>query len=96
MPDYVCPAHLTADFRLDFRRDALSALDAAVNASADAVQFDLREVVEIDASGLGVLILIHKRARERGLRTRLVNVPGLVEKLFEETHMASLFDIVRD
>ena len=96
MPAFVCPAHLTADSRLDFRRDAIEALDAAVASNAEAVELDLRNVVEIDASGLGVLILIHKRARERGLRTQLINVPGIVEKLFEETHMGPLFDIVRE
>ncbi len=96
MPVLVCPAHLTADNRLDFRRDALNALEAAIVENADAVELDLSNVVEIDASGLGVFILIHKRARERGLRTRMHNVPGIVEKLFEETHMGPLFDIVRD
>lgn len=96
MPAFVCPAHLTADNRLDFRRDALDALEAAILESADAVELDLVDVVEIDASGLGVLILLHKRARERGMRIRMLRVPGVVEKLFEETHMGALFDIVRE
>lgn len=95
MPALVCPAHLTADYRLDFRRDALNALEAAIVENAEAVELDLRDVVEIDASGLGVLILLHKRARERGLRTKMHNVPGVVEKLLEETHMGPLFDIIR-
>jgi anti-anti-sigma factor len=51
--------------------------------------------VEIDASGLGVLILLQKRARERGLRTRLLNVPGMVERLLDATRLEPLFEVVR-
>jgi hypothetical protein len=43
----------------------------------------------------GVLILLQKRAREVGMRTRLVQVPGIVEQLFEDTRLAPLFEIVR-
>ena len=50
---------------------------------------------EIDASGLGVLILLQKRARERGLRTRLLNVPGTVERLLDATRLEPLFEVVR-
>lgn len=90
-----CSAHLTAEHRLDFRRDVLNALEAASAAGESAVVLDLSAVIEIDASGLGVFILLQKRARERGLRTRLLHVPGVVEKLLEETRMGPLFDIVR-
>lgn len=92
----VCPPRLTTEHRVDFRRDALHALDAAMAVGARAVTLDLGAVVEIDASGLGVLILLQKRAREVGLRTRLVQVPGVVEQLFEDTRMAPLFDIIRE
>ena len=96
MTPLICAAHLTADHRLDFRRDALNALEAASAAGESAVTLDLSAVVEIDASGLGVLILLQKRARERGMRTRLIGVPSLVEQLFEATRMGPLFDIVRN
>jgi len=59
------------------------------------VDVDLGATVEIDASGLGVLILLQKRARERGLVTRLVNVPSLVKQLLAETKLAPLFDVER-
>lgn len=95
MTPLVCSAHLTAESRLDFRRDVLNALEAASAAGESAVVLDLSGVVEIDASGLGVLILLQKRARERGLRTRLLSVPSIVETLFEDTRMGPLFDIVR-
>jgi anti-anti-sigma factor len=91
----VCSPRLTSEHRVEFRRDALHALDAAMAIGAQSVTLDLGAVVEVDASGLGVLILLQKRAREVGMRTRLVQVPGIVEQLFEDTRLAPLFEIVR-
>ena len=95
MAPYVCPSHLTTESRVAFRTDALDALDAAFVAGATVVSLDLSAVVDMDASGLGVLILLQKRARERHMRVRLYHVPGLVERLFDDTRMGPLFDIVR-
>lgn len=95
MPVLLCPAHLTADTRVEFRAMALDALEAALAVAAPTVTLDLGAVVDIDASGLGVLILLQKRARERHVRVRLLNVPSAVERLFDETRMAPLFEIVR-
>ncbi len=93
MTPYVCPPHLTTDSRVEFRTRALEALDAAIADGASAVVLDLAAVVDIDASGLGVLILLQKRARERALRVRLLNVPRPVEQLLAETRMGPLFDL---
>ncbi len=88
----VAPPRLTAEHRLEFRREALEMLEAAVRTGASVVEVDLSALVEIDASGLGVLILLQKRAREAGLRTRLLRVPGLVTALLESTRLNLLFD----
>ncbi len=90
-----CPSHLTADTRVAFRTQALDALDVALAGQSSTVTLDLAAVVEIDASGLGVLILLQKRAREHRVRVSLLNVPGPVERLLDETRMAALFEIVR-
>lgn len=95
MTPLVCPTHLTAEHRIEFRRDALNALESAFEAGESTVVLDLGGVVSIDASGLGVLILLQKRARERKMRISLLAVPSIVEKLFEDTRMGPLFDIVR-
>jgi len=95
MAPLACPPHLTTDSRVEFRAQALDALDAAAAAGAPAVELSLGAVVEIDASGLGVLILLQKRARERNMRVRLHAVPSTVERLLDETRMGPLFDIVR-
>jgi anti-anti-sigma factor len=96
MSALVCSPYLTAEHRLDFRRDVLNALEAATAEGKSRVTLDLSGVVEIDASGLGVLILLQKRARERGLRTQLIAVPSIVEMLLDETRMGPLFEISRN
>lgn len=95
MTTYVCPPHLTTDSRVEFRTRVLEALENAVSEAAPTVTLDLGTVVEIDASGLGVLILLQKRAREQHVRVRLLNVPRAVEQLLDETRMGPLFEIVR-
>jgi len=91
----VAPSRLTAEYRLDFRRAVLEALEQSVRDGGGLVELDLRGTIEIDASGLGVLILLQKRARERGIVVRLHNVPGTVEQLLDATRLGPLFDIVR-
>lgn len=95
MTPIIAPPRLTTEHRLDFRRVVLEGLESASSRGAQAVEVDLGPAVEIDASGLGVLILLQKRARERGLRTRLLNVPGTVERLLDATRLEPLFEVVR-
>ena len=92
----LAPNKLTAESRLDFRRAVLEALEAAIRAGAKSVEIDLGATTEVDASGLGVLILLQKRARERGLAVRLLKVPSKVDELLDSTRLGALFEIVRD
>lgn len=92
----LAPSRLTAEQRLDFRRAVLEALEQSVRSGAKSVDIDLGATLEVDASGLGVLILLQKRARERGLAVRLLKVPSAVLDLLESTRLAPLFEIARD
>jgi len=92
---FAAPSLLTTDHRLEFRRFALEALEIAASSGQKVVEFNLGAVIEIDASGLGVLILTQKRARERGMRLRLVDVPMAVGALLDATRLEPLFDLVR-
>ena len=94
VPSLVAPFRLTSDHRLDFRRASLEALAAAAQAGEPAVSIDLTRTIELDASGLGVLVLLQKRARERGLRTRLVNPARAVREMLQLTRLDSLFELV--
>lgn len=93
--EFAAPRLLTTDHRLAFRQFVLDALDISARAGARQVELNLGGVVEIDASGLGILLLAQKRARELGLRLRLVDVPRSVIALLDATRMGPLFDIIR-
>src|SRR5688572_26611811 len=73
----VAPEKLIAATRAEFRANALAHL-AALGAKATAMVIDFGNTAEIDTSGLGVLVLIQKRAKERGLPTRLRRTPERV------------------
>jgi len=88
----VAPSRLTAEFRLEFRRAVLEALEVAARNGAKRVTLDLAMTVEMDASGLGVLVLLQKRARERGLGTRLVHAPRAIVEMLQLTRLDSLFE----
>ncbi|MBL8998381.1 MAG: STAS domain-containing protein [Gemmatimonadales bacterium] len=92
MQPLFAPARLNADNRLEFRRLVLEQLENAAHEGADTIDVDLGGTVEMDASGLGVLVLLQKRARERGLRTRLVHTPRPVFETLRLTRLDALFE----
>jgi hypothetical protein len=49
---------------------------------------------DVDASGLGILVLVQKRARERGLSTRLLNTQHNIRSLLALTKLEGLFEFV--
>ena len=91
--DVAAPAHLIAPSRLLFRRLGLEAVERAAASSASAVVIDMAAVESIDSSGLGVLVLLYKRATERGLRVALRAVPAHVRELLDLTRLSPLFDL---
>lgn len=88
----IAPVRLISDHRLEFRRTALEALERAAESGASAVEVDMSACVELDASGLGVLVLLQKRARERDLCTRLLHVTRPVRLMIAITRLESLFE----
>ncbi len=94
-PDQVvlqAPERLVSEHRLDFRRDALERLMKAAAEGAQRITIDLRDTREVDASGLGVLVLLQKRARESFLSTRLTHTPPTVRHLLHLTQLEGLFE----
>ena len=55
---------------------------------------DLAQTVEIDASGLGLLVFIQKRAKERGVSTILRRAPERVRNLLKLTMLDFLFELI--
>ena len=88
----IAPERLIAATRGEFRIAVLAYLEKQ-GPGASAITIDLRNTVELDASGLGILVLIQKRAKERGLSTRLRQTPERVRNLLKLTMLDFLFEL---
>jgi len=89
----VTPDRLVADTRLEFRRTALEYLDRATRRNATRLILEMGGTTEIDASGLGVLVLLQKRARERMVATRLLHAHAAVKQMLQLTKLDYLFEM---
>lgn len=88
------PHRLVAETRVDFRCAALDFVGRAGELGSGALTIDLRSTRDVDASGLGILVLVQKKARERGLVTRLAGVPERIRGLLRLTKLEGLFEFV--
>lgn len=88
------PSRLVAETRVDFRCAALDSLERAGDVGSPLLAIDMGETRDVDASGLGILVLVQKRARERGLSTRLLNTQHNVRSLLALTKLEGLFEFV--
>jgi ABC-type transporter Mla MlaB component len=90
----VAPASLTEDIRFAFRRDAMAHLDNEIARGATVMRVDFRATRQIDASGLGVLVLLEKRAREVGLPVQLVGTSPVIRDALRAARIEHLFQFV--
>lgn len=88
----LAPERLIAATRGEFRTTALSVLESA-DRDSGAIVIDMSRTAELDASGLGILVLIQKRAKERGLSTHLRQAPERVRNLLKLTMLDFLFEL---
>jgi anti-anti-sigma factor len=54
---------------------------------------DVSGVEQVDAGGLGTLLLIRRWAMRSGAKMKLVNPPVFFRTILEATHLASVFEI---
>jgi anti-anti-sigma factor len=88
----VAPIRLVAETRDEFRTTALAFLER-VAPDAKALVIDMEQTLDMDASGLGILVLVQKRAKERGLSTYLRQAPERVRNLLKLTMLDFLFEL---
>ena len=89
----IAPDRLISETRGEFRAAALQRLDQlGKDKDAGVMVIDLSQTVDIDASGLGMLVFIQKRAREHGLSTNLRHTPERVRNLLKLTLLEFLFE----
>lgn len=58
------------------------------------VVLDLKNVTQMDSSGLGSVMALYVSARARGCRLELVNASDQIRALFSVTNLLSLFEAV--
>jgi anti-anti-sigma factor len=73
---------------MELLRDAVESL-----ASVSAVKLDLARVTMVDAGGLGVMLALREQAEANGVRFELMNLTKQIGKVFEITHLDSVFRI---
>jgi len=54
---------------------------------------DLSEVEQVDAGGLGTLLLIRRWARQHSVQMKLVNPSPFVLRVLEATRLTSVFEV---
>jgi anti-anti-sigma factor len=89
----LAPERLIASTRADFRTAAMAHLDT-LQPEARAFVLDMTQTVELDASGLGILVFVQKRVKERGLSTVLRRTPERVRNLLKLTMLDFLFEFM--
>ena len=90
---FVAPERLIAATRAEFQASVLAHLER-MSPNARAIIIDLRKTVEFDAGGLGILVFLQKRAKERGLSTHLRQAPERVRNLLNVTTLDFLFEFI--
>jgi anti-sigma B factor antagonist len=70
-------------------------LNAALDSQRGDVVVDMRDVVMIDAAGLGMLTAAHLRAERAGRQVILRYVSDDVRRVFAVTHLNRVFHIDR-
>ena len=54
---------------------------------------DVSEVTQLDAAGLGTLLLVRRWAMQKSAKMKLVNPPVFFRGMLEATHLAPVFEI---
>jgi anti-sigma B factor antagonist len=77
------------------RGEAVFALCDAVTSecSTRIVVVDLSDVTFVDASGLGMLVYLHRWSNDHGVQMKLVNPTPFVRDVLERTRLTCIFDV---
>ena len=54
---------------------------------------DVSEVTQLDAGGLGTLLLVRRWAMQKSAKMKLVNPPVFFRSMLQATHLTSVFEI---
>ena len=83
-----CSGRMVLGAALDEFRRRIEQLDRV-----RVLVLDLSEVEQVDAGGLGTLLLVRRWAVQKGAKVKLVNPPVFFLRMLEATHLTSVFEI---
>jgi len=83
-----CSGRMVRGASLDEFRRRLEQLDRL-----RVLVLDLSEVQQLDAGGLGTLLLVRRALAQNSTRLKLVDPPVFFRRLLEATHLTSVFEI---
>jgi ABC-type transporter Mla MlaB component len=89
---FAAPERIIAETRAAFRKEALSFMEQAGSAGIKDISLDMAKTVEVDASGLGVLVVVQKKAKELGLQMRVTHASQQLRYLLLLTKLEHLFE----
>lgn len=76
--------------------DLLEGILSSLESGAEIIVVNLQDVSFMDSTGLGTLILAHKKVRRAGKRLVLCSVWGQTRMLLEHSGMANVFETYFD
>ena len=88
--ELVAPERLGLDTRVEFRKAAVQVLDTLPDGTGQLI-IDLARTRQVDSAGLGVLMLIQRRAAERRQTLLLRNPNDEIRFLLVITKLVDLF-----
>jgi anti-anti-sigma factor len=90
--ELAAPARLGLDTRVEFRKTAIEVLDALPEGGGQLI-IDLSSTRHVDSAGLGVLMLIQRRAADRRQTVVLRNPSDQLRFLLVITKLVDLFQL---
>jgi anti-anti-sigma factor len=88
--ELIAPERLGLDTRVEFRKAAVQVLDTLPDGTGQLI-IDLARTRQVDSAGLGVLMLIQRRAAERRQTIVLRNPNDEIRFLLVITKLVDLF-----
>jgi anti-anti-sigma factor len=83
-----CSGRMVRGAALDNFRRRIEKLDRV-----RVLVLDVSEVEQLDAGGLGALLLMRRWATQKSAKLKLVNPPAFFRALLDTTHLNSVFEI---
>lgn len=71
-------------------------VDEALEAGADKILIDLKDITFVDSSGLGILVVVLKKVRACHKKLYVCSINDQVKMLFELTSMDRVFEVLPD